>query len=72
MCVCVCVCVCLCILTPPKLLRIQISHLARLITSQSECHKGVRDVVFKDNFFKFAFFDKGKRYFLLKREPAPT
>ena len=42
--------VCLSVLTPQKLLGVRTSNLAQLIVFPSECHKGLDDVVMKDNF----------------------
>ena len=56
---------CLCVLLLSKLLGVQISSSAPLITSQCGCRKGVRDVIIKHNIFE-------KKHFLLKQNPAPT
>ena len=37
---------------------VQASNLARFITTSGECHKGVCDVINKDDFSKHEFLDK--------------
>ena len=59
------------VLLAPKLLGVQTSSSARLITSQCGCQKGVRDVIIKDNIFDLGFLTK-QNHFLLKQKPAPT
>ena len=62
---------CLCVLLPPKLMGVQTSSSAPLITSQCGCRKGVRDVIIKDNIFDLRFMTK-QNHFLFKQKPAPT